>query len=208
MSEQSNEFNPDLFSTATEMGTADGPNGAPEDEDIVLNLTGDDLKTRRTTPLPVGTRLKVRVYEASIGYVKKEGDNKGKPFYKIQFKPLPDEIEKHGLSDKKLFFENMMLFSGAFFDAANFLRALGYSPGDPTAKEVTFKAPHPNKLLGQELEVKVTKHEASNRLDDEGNPFMNEALGGFRPIQEPSDGTVSEEVADLFSTGGANTNFA
>lgn len=198
-----------FFHTTTEAAAnQDHSPEAPHDDDVpVLNLTGEDLKQApRREPLPIGTRFDVEVFEASVAYVKAETKNQGKPFYKIQFKPLPHEVEKHNLNKNKMFFETMMLFSGAFFDAARFLTALGYHIGDPTNENVEFKPPAASALKGRELNVKVIKHKKSDRTDNDGNPFINEELGGFKAIAK-DEGMISKEAVNLFESS-QFTNFS
>ena len=72
--------------------------GAPNDdeaEDIVLNLSGDDLQDGSFKDIPDGTWVRVSIYDAQLGKVQKEGDNKGKPQAIFTFK-LVGESAKVG----------------------------------------------------------------------------------------------------------------
>lgn len=188
----------DFMNTDDELNSING--AANEDDDLVLDLSEDDLTSRRK-PLPIGTLLRLSVYDVDLTHVKKEGPNKGKPMYKFTFKVLGE-----GVGKGRQFDVYAPLWSGAFFTAFRIFRALGFeTPKPPAAGERTqFKVPGKSKLLGRVLGAKVSKHEQSDRTDDDGNPFINERLGAYMSAEKLDELVGQEENSsglDEFASG-------
>lgn len=169
---------------------------ANDDGDLVLDLSGDDLSSGGYKLIPVGTWVKVSIYEAVVK-PSKSAKNEGKPVYHITLKVMGDA---HGKN--RQFKIYAPLWSGAFFTAFKLFKALGFNIPKPPAQgeRINFKVPGPGKLLGQTLEAKVTKHEPGNTTDDDGNPRLFERFDAFRAMQ---DGDEASDGLDEFSSGGA-----
>lgn len=104
---------------------------------FTLNLTDDDLTDGRYPTIPVGTWLRVAVYEVEPGMVKSER-NYGKPKYKITVRNQ-DETAEWGKYRKFTIFAN--LFNGAFFTAYAVFKAVGVEPTkESLAKGAFFDA--------------------------------------------------------------------
>jgi hypothetical protein len=104
---------------------------------FTLNLTDDDLTDGRYPTIPVGTWLRVAVYEVEPGMVKSE-KNYGKPKYKITVRNQ-DETAEWGKYRKFTIFAN--LFNGAFFTAYAVFKAVGVEPTkESLAKGAFFDA--------------------------------------------------------------------
>lgn len=183
----------DFMSTDDELNN--GVFGQNTDDDIVLDLTGEDLTTTRK-PIAIGTWLRVAVYEAEVKPSKSE-KNKGKPVYHITLKVLGGEAKG------RQFTIYAPLWSGAFFTAFKFFKALGYNMPKPPAEgeRINFKVPGKSKLLGSTLEAKVTAHEEGNKTDDDGNPILFERLGAFRPMSDEDEDLDYGDGLDEFASG-------
>jgi hypothetical protein len=173
---------------------------ANDDGDLVLDLSGDDLSSGGYKLIPVGTWVKVSIYEAVVK-PSKSAKNEGKPVYHITLKVMGDA---HGKN--RQFKIYAPLWSGAFFTAFRIFRALGFeTPKPPAAGERTqFKVPGKSKLLGRVLGAKVSKHEQSDRTDDDGNPFINERLGAYMSAEKLDELVGQEENSsglDEFASG-------
>lgn len=183
--------------------------GAPNDDeagDIVLNLSGDDLQDGSFKDIPDGTWVRVSIYDAQLGKVQKEGDNKGKPQAIFTFKLVGLSAKEYG---PKTFRVWAQLYPGAFFTMYGIMKALkdelsemGYElPSRPPNKgdDINIRVPHPSKLLGLVLEGRV-KRVKGNKKRDDGSDIWFENLKGFRAAKDDG-GTVSEDSAQLFTTG-------
>lgn len=187
--------NDDFMKTTDEENLLGGAAGGDGD-DIVLDLSGDDLKTTKFPLIPIGTWVKFSIYEAEVKPSKSQ-KNEGKPVYHITLKVLPQEEAKWGSGRRVTIYAP--LWSGAFFTAFKVFKALGFDiPKPPKEGErINFRVPGPNKLYGKTLEAKVTKHEQGNTTDDEGNPRLFERFDAFRAVTEggPNDSDGLDEFA-------------
>jgi hypothetical protein len=188
----------DFMNTDDELANINGT--ANEDDDLVLDLSEDDLSSGRK-PLPVGTLLRLSVYDVDLTHVKKEGPNKGKPMYKFTLKVLGE-----GVGKGRQFDVYAPLWSGAFFTAFRIFRALGFeTPKPPAAGErAQFKVPGKSKLLGGVLGAKVAKHEPGNMTDDDGNPVLFERLGSYMSVEKLEELVGQQENSsglDEFASG-------
>lgn len=167
---------------------------------FTLNLTDDDLTDGRYPDIPVGTWLRVAIYETEPGMVKSE-KNYGKPKYKITLRNQ-EETAQWGANRKFTVFAN--LFNGAFFTAYAVFKAANVAPTkESLAKGAFFDAadmdqfpgelaklvseggifteskkipkgayvmPSPKKLEGLELYAKVTHYSVSGSFDKFSSP--------------------------------------
>ncbi len=133
---------------------------------ISINLTAGDLQTSSNyDPIPAGT-YEATVYAVEVVEVK-NGENAGKPQYKIQFR-LTNEFENRRL------FTYIPLYTGkAFWKTQAFFEALGYEMADGK-----FTVPTPTELSGKAVRVKATIVQGLN--GDENN------VAGFSKAQQVS----------------------
>lgn len=173
---------------------ASGGDGlAVEPGGFTLDLSDSDLSDGQYPNIPVGTWLRVQVYEVQPGQVK-SGKNFGKPKYQITVKNQ-EETQEWGAYRKFTIFAN--LFQGAFFTAFAVFKAVGMEPTKETLAKGAFfdkndadqfpgemgdgpsniftehKAipkgayvmPSPKRLCGQFLWAQVTHYSVSGSFD-------------------------------------------
>lgn len=179
-------------------------------DDLVLDLSGDDLSANEWKAIPDGTWVKVTIYEAELGTVQNPNSpNAGKAQAIFTFKLRDESAKEYG---PKTFRVWAQLYSGAFFTMFNIMKAtkdqlaeLGYEA--PTAppqagQKLQLRLPHPAKLKGFTMEARV-KHRAGNKPGADGKPIMFENLASFRATKDEADMAGLEE----FSSGGGNKLF-
>ena len=195
------EGNEDIFGGADEQAGMD---------DLVLDLSGDDLAVRDWKPIPDNTWVKAVIYDAELGTVKNPNSpNVGKPQAIFTFKLVEESAKEFG---PKTFRVWAQLYSGAFFTMFNIMRAvkeqlgeLGYEvPSAPPAagQPMKLRLPPPAKLKGLTREARV-KNRPGNKPGAGGKPVMFESLVGFRAPKDEESMDGLEE----FTSGGGNKLF-
>ncbi len=145
MSEQFADDGAFFGATASAPAASDGA-AAAVGGGFTLNLTDDDLTDGRYPSIPVGTWLRVAVYEVEPGMVKSER-NYGKPKYKITVRNQ-DETAEWGKNRKFTIFAN--LFNGAFFTAYAVFKATDTAPTkESLAKGAFFDAADMDQFPGE-----------------------------------------------------------
>lgn len=193
--------NEDIFGGADEQAGMD---------DLVLDLSGDDLTVREWKPIPDNTWVKAVIYDAELGKVQNPNSpNVGKPQAIFTFKLVEESAKEYG---PKTFRVWAQLYSGAFFTMFNIMRAakeqlaeLGYEvPSAPPAagQPMKLRLPHPAKLKGLTMEARV-KNRPGNKTTPSGEPVMFENLVGFRAPK----GEESLDGLEEFTSGGGNKLF-
>jgi hypothetical protein len=134
MSEQFKDDGAFFGATASAPVASDGAATAAVGGGFTLNLTDDDLTDGRYPAIPVGTWLRVAVYEVEPGMVKSE-KNYGKPKYKITIRNQ-DETAEWGKNRKFTVFAN--LFNGAFFTAYAVFKAAEVAPTKESLQKGAF----------------------------------------------------------------------
>lgn len=121
---------------------------------LTINISAGDLQESSYDPIPAGT-YDATVYAVEVVEVK-NGENAGKPQYKIQFR-LSTEYENRRL------FTYVPLYTGkAFWKTQAFFEALGYEMNDGK-----FTVPTPAELGGKAIRLKTTIVQGLN--GDENN---------------------------------------
>lgn len=164
-------------------------------DELVIDLSGDDLTGGEYPLMPVGTWVKASVYEAELVKSKSE-KNEGKPMYKLVLKFHPEAEAKWGKGRRTYIYAP--LWSGAFFTAYKVLKALGYEVPKPPkeGERLQFRAPSPKAMLGQVLDMKVSKHETYN-----GN--TRERFEHFEPVGTKTEDGEAGGGLDAFASGGS-----
>jgi hypothetical protein len=108
----------DFFGDDATDGTATEGGGG-----VSLDLTEADLSDGIFKAIPLGTWIKLKIYEVTPGMVK-SGNNYGKPKYQITF-ISQDDCE---WGAKRKFTEFANLYGKAFFVAFPILRSIGMAP--------------------------------------------------------------------------------
>lgn len=167
--------------------------GAAVDGGFTLDLSDDDLTDGKYPEIPVGTWLRVAIYEVQPAQVK-QGKNFGKPKYQITLRNQ-GETEEWGKNRKFTVFAS--LYKGAFFTAYAIFKAVDLAPTKESLKKGAFfdlayanqfpsdlstgvsniftptkkipkgawVCPSPRQLLGLECYAKVTHYSVSGSFD-------------------------------------------
>lgn len=143
---------------------------------ISINISSSDLQPQSDyAPVPAGT-YNATVFNAELTEVK-NGENAGKPQYKLQFRISDGQYENRRL------FTYVPLYTGkAFWKTQAFFTALGYD-----MKDGEFKVPTPNELGGKAIAVKAT-------VVPDQNGGQDNNVAGFTKAGGASSTTVSEPV--------------
>lgn len=143
---------------------------------LTINLSSADLQSDSDySPVPAGT-YNTTVFNAEVTEVR-NGENAGKPQYKLQFRISDGQYENRRL------FTYVPLYTGkAFWKSKAFFSALGYD-----VEEGTFTVPTPNELAGKPIAVKATVVPGQNGGEDNN-------VAGFQKTGAPASRQVSEPV--------------
>lgn len=143
---------------------------------LTINLSASDVQSENDyAPVPAGT-YNATVFNAELTEVK-NGENAGKPQYKLQFRISDGQFENRRL------FTYVPLYTGkAFWKSKAFFSALGYD-----VSEGSFTVPTPNELAGKAIAVKATV--VPGQTGEENN------VAGFTKAGGASSTTVSEPVS-------------
>lgn len=123
---------------------------------LSINITSADLQqnTGSYSAVPAGTYA-ATIFNVELAQVK-NGENAGKPQYKLQFRIAEGQYENRRL------FTYVPLYTGkAFWKTQAFFGALGYD-----MKDGQFTVPTPNELAGKPIAVKVTIVKDQDGADD------------------------------------------
>ncbi len=144
---------------------------------LTINLSATDVESSNDySPVPAGT-YNTTVFNAELTEVR-NGENAGKPQYKLQFRISDGQYENRRL------FTYVPLYSGkAFWKSKAFFSALGYN-----VEAGTFTVPTPNELAGKAVAVKATVVPGQNGGEDNN-------VAGFTKAGGASSATVTEPVA-------------
>lgn len=142
---------------------------------LTINLSATDVQSDDSySPVPAGT-YNTTVFNAEVTEVR-NGENAGKPQYKLQFRISDGQFENRRL------FTYVPLYTGkAFWKSKAFFSALGYN-----VEEGTFTVPTPNELGGKAVAVKVTV--VPGQTGEENN------VAGFQKPGAPAVARVAEPV--------------
>lgn len=112
---------------------------------LTINLSATDVQSDSDyAPIPAGT-YNATVFNTELVEVR-NGENAGKPQYKLQFRISDGQFENRRL------FTYVPLYTGkAFWKTKAFFSALGYN-----VEEGAFTVPTPNELAGKAIAVKAT----------------------------------------------------
>lgn len=139
------------------------------------------------TPIPVGTKIKVSVFEIEETTVK-NGENAGKP----QFVWTAKVTEEGPFQGRELRYNYVPLFAGAKneFVLVTFAEAVGWKAAKGSGVEVPDDL---NDVLGTELIVKVGQRTDPDKTNDDGTPVIYNTVRGTFPLGK-GGGTPAAET--------------
>ena len=150
---------------------------------LIINIGASDLSEQNSyEAIPAGT-YNTTVFNVELTEVK-NGENAGKPQYKVQLKVADGQYENRRL------FTYVPLYTGkAFWKTQAFFEALGYD-----VKDGKFSVPTPNELAGKSVGAKVKIAQDMNGADENN-------VAGFTGLQKSMPTSAPTTASNPWATG-------